>query len=69
MAVRIQLLACGYSAQCPVRDSSACATKLARYTDSQGRPVKQRELSERHAGWLMANRPNVHDSKERAQRS
>ena len=34
---------------------------LARYTDSQGRPLKQRELCDRHAAWLKANRPNVHD--------
>jgi hypothetical protein len=36
------------------------ATMLARYTDGQGRPLKQRELCERHAAWLKANRPNVH---------
>ena len=34
---------------------------LARYTDGQGRPLRQRELCERHAAWLKANRPNVHD--------
>jgi len=32
---------------------------LARYTDGQGRPLKQRELCDRHADWLKANRPNV----------
>jgi hypothetical protein len=34
---------------------------LARYADGQGRPLKQRELFDRHAHWLKANRPNVHD--------
>jgi uncharacterized phage-associated protein len=34
---------------------------LARYTDDQGRPLRQRELCGRHAAWLKANRPNVHD--------
>jgi hypothetical protein len=34
---------------------------IARYTDDQGRPLKQRELCDRHAAWLKANRPNVHD--------
>ena len=61
MAAEIQLLACGYSAQCTVRGCRARATMLARYTDGQGRPLRQRELCERHAAWLKANRPNVHD--------
>jgi hypothetical protein len=26
-----------------------------------GRPLKQRELCDRHADWLKANRLNVHD--------
>jgi hypothetical protein len=43
------------------RGCRAPATRLARYTDGQGRPLKQRELCERHADWLKANRPNVHD--------
>jgi hypothetical protein len=34
---------------------------LARYTDDQGRPLKQRELRDRHAAWLKANRPNILD--------
>ena len=59
MAAEIQLLACGYSAQCTVRGCRTRATKLARYADGQGRPLKQRELCERHAAWLKANRPNV----------
>ena len=61
MAAEIQLLACGYSAQCSVRGRRARATRLARCTDGQGRPLKQRELCDRHADWLKANRPNVHD--------
>jgi hypothetical protein len=61
VAAEIQLLACGYSAQCTVRGCRARATMLARYTDDQGRPLRQRELCERHADWLKANRPNVHD--------
>jgi hypothetical protein len=34
---------------------------LARYTDNQGRPLRQRELCDRHATWLKANRSNVRD--------
>ena len=49
MAAEIQLLACGYSAQCTVRGCRARATMLARYTDGQGRPLRQRELCDRHA--------------------
>ena len=45
----------------PPLDHRAGATKLARYTDGQGRPLKQRELCARHADWLRANRPNVRD--------
>jgi hypothetical protein len=64
MAAEIQLLTCGYSAQCTVRGCRARATMVARYTDGQGRPLKQRELCERHADWLKANRPNVYDLRE-----
>jgi hypothetical protein len=59
VAVEIQLLTCGYSAQCSVRGCRARATMLARYSDGQGRPLKQRELCDRHAAWLKANRQNV----------
>jgi hypothetical protein len=59
VAAEIQLLSCGYSAQCTVRGCRVRATTVARYTDGQGRPLKQRELCERHADWLKANRPNV----------
>jgi hypothetical protein len=61
VAAEIELLACGYSAQCTVRGCGARATVLTRYTDGQGRPLKQRELCDRHADWLKANRKNVHD--------
>jgi hypothetical protein len=57
VAAEIQLLTCGYSAQCTVRGCGARATMLATYTDGQGRPLKQRELCDRHAEWLRANRP------------
>ena len=36
MAAEIQLLTCGYTAQCTVRGCAARATMLARYTDGQG---------------------------------
>lgn len=62
MAAEIQLLACGYTARFTVRGCQALASMLARYTDNQGRPLRQRELCERHAQWLKANRTNVHDS-------
>jgi hypothetical protein len=61
VAAEIQLLACGFSAQCTVRGCRARAAMLARYTDDQGRPLRQRELCEQHADWLRANRPNIHD--------
>jgi hypothetical protein len=54
VAAEIQLLPCGYPARCSVRRCEARATMLARYTDNQGRPLKQRELCERHADWLRA---------------
>jgi hypothetical protein len=61
VAEEIQLLTCDYSARCTVRGCRARATRLARYTDGQGRPLRQRELCDRHADWLKANLPNVHD--------
>jgi hypothetical protein len=60
VAAEIQIIACGYSAQCTVRGCRARATMLARYTDGQGRPFRQRELCERHAAWLKANRRCIH---------
>ena len=59
MTAEIQLLACVYSAQCSVRGCVTRATRLARYTDGQGRPLRQRELCERHADWLKAHRTSV----------
>jgi hypothetical protein len=67
MAEEIQLLTCGYSARCTVCGCRARATMLARYTDGQGRPLKQRELCDRHAAWLKANRLNVHAVRREAQ--
>jgi hypothetical protein len=64
VATEIQLLACGYSALYSVRSYRARATRLARYTDGQGRPLKQRELCDRHTAWLKGNRPNVHDLRD-----
>ncbi len=61
VAAEIQIIACEYSAQCAVRGCRARATRLARYTDGQGRPLKQRELCVRHADRLKANRSNVND--------
>lgn len=54
VAGEIQIIACGYSAHCTVRGCRAQATRLARYTDGQGRPLRQRELCERHADCLKA---------------
>jgi hypothetical protein len=61
VAAEIQLLTCGYPARCSVRRCQWHATTVARYTDDQGRPLKQRELCDRHAEWLRANRSNVYD--------
>jgi hypothetical protein len=61
VAEEIQLPTCTYSAQCTVRGCGVRATRLASYTGGQGRPLRQRELCDRHADWLKANRPNVHD--------
>jgi hypothetical protein len=58
------LLACGYSAQCTVRGCRARGTVLARYTDDQGRPLRQREACERHAQWLKENAVGVRDLRE-----
>lgn len=50
-----------YSARCSVRGRRIRATVIARYTDNQGRALHQRELCDRHAAWLKANRSNVRD--------
>jgi hypothetical protein len=57
----IQMIVCEYSAPCTVRGCRTRGSVLARHSDSQGRPLRQRELCDRHANWLKANRPNVHD--------
>jgi hypothetical protein len=56
-----QLLACGYAATCTVRGCRTRATTIARYIDDGGAPLRQRELCERHAEWLKANRSNIYD--------
>jgi hypothetical protein len=61
VAEEIQLLTCGYPARCSVRQCEARGSVLARFTGAQGRPLLQRELCDRHADWLRANRPNVRD--------
>jgi hypothetical protein len=57
----IHLLTCSYPARCSIAQCHARATTLARDTDNQGRPLKQRELCERHAAWLKTKRPNIHE--------
>ena len=61
MAEEIQLLVCGYAATCTVRSCPAPATTIARYIDDGGAPLRQRELCERHAAWLKANRSSIYD--------
>jgi hypothetical protein len=62
----IELLACGYTVQCTAGNHTcrASATTIARYTDAQGRPLRQRELCDRHANNLKANTPGIRDSRE-----
>ena len=65
MLPEIHLLACSYDVQC-----TACAeraTVLARWTDNQGRPLKQRELCERHAQWLKDNVVGLRDLRDYSQ--
>ena len=57
MAAEIQLIACGYSARCAVRGCRARATMVARYTDGQGRPLRQRELYESIRGLAQGKSP------------
>jgi hypothetical protein len=60
----IQLASCGYAARCSVRQCHVRATTVARYTDDQGRPLRQRELCDRHAEWLRANRSKIHEERD-----
>jgi len=66
VAEEIQLLQCGYAATCTVRGCPAPATTIARYIDDGGAPLRQRELCDRHAAWLRANRPNIYDVRSAA---
>jgi hypothetical protein len=52
VVAEIQLLTCGYSAQCTVRNCPARAATIARYIDDGGAPLRQRELCARHAVWF-----------------
>jgi len=61
MLPEIHLLVCGYDTQCTDFDCIRRATTIARWTDSQGRSVKQRELCERHAQWLKQWAVGVRD--------
>lgn len=64
MPSELQLLACGYDARCSQRQCRERATVLARWTDNQGRPLRQRELCERHGQWLKDNVVGVRDLRE-----
>jgi hypothetical protein len=59
MTAEIQLLACGYLAQCTVRGCRPRATTIARYIDDGGAPLRQRELCDRHAAWAQSQ-PSEH---------
>lgn len=47
--------------------NSACrapATAIVRYTDNQGRPLRQRKLCDRHTDKLGASTPSVRSAKD-----
>jgi hypothetical protein len=64
VAAEIQLLDCAYVAPCTDVHCRARATTIARYADDQGRPLRQRELCDRHARALKATESNVRDLRE-----
>jgi hypothetical protein len=64
MPSEIHLLRLGYDARCSQRRCISRATVLARWTDDQGRRVRQRELCERHAQWLKDNVVGVRDLRD-----
>jgi hypothetical protein len=66
VAEEIELLACGYPARCTADDYICLvrATTIARYTDGQGRVLRQQELCDWHADNLKADTPGVRDSRE-----
>ena len=68
MAAEIQLLACGYTAQCTVRGCRVRATRLARYTDGQDRPLRQRELCDSTRGMAQGESTERSRLKERSRR-
>jgi hypothetical protein len=49
----IELLHCGYKAQCRVKNCKARATIIARAADSIGRPITQYELCALHAEQIV----------------
>jgi hypothetical protein len=49
----IELLHCGYKAQCRVKNCKARATIIARTADSIGRPITQYELCAPHAEQIV----------------
>jgi len=61
MASEIHLLRLGYAARCSPRRCRAPAAVLVRFTDNQGRLVRQREVCERHARWVKENMAGVRD--------
>jgi len=61
MPAEIELITCGYPARCAVRPCTARATVIVRYTDDQGRALRERELCDRHTAWLKQNRQHVND--------
>ena len=63
MADEIPLLCCGYAATFTVRGCLDRVVIIARFIDDGGAPLRRRELCERHADWLKANRPNIYDAR------
>ena len=57
MGAEIQLFVSRYG-----RDAPSVGAGVAHWCfDDGGAPLRQRELCDRHADWLKANRENVHD--------
>ena len=60
----IELVTCRYMARCSVKPCPRVATAIARYLDNQGRPLRQRDLCDRHANVLKKREPNIRDLRE-----
>jgi len=54
-----ELWHCRYPTPCTRNDCRAGATVIVRYVDTQGRPLRQFELCERHAGELARSAVDV----------